>query len=139
MTLMPDSSRWEQRLEYFLRALKLLEELNQKDLGAFSLLEKEGLIQRFEYTFELAWKVLKDKMESDGILLDQISPRAIVRQACQANYIKNVEVWMDMIVARNLMSHTYDFEKFDATLKTIQSLYIRELQLLAEMLTLAKG
>jgi len=77
-------TRWKQRFSNFSRALSLLREAMEEDLFSLKQLEKEGIIQRFEYTFELAWKVLKDKMEFDGIVLDQISPKTVVRQAFAA-------------------------------------------------------
>jgi len=116
--------RWQQRFRNFHRAFSLLREAMENDLNLLSQLEKEGIIQRFEYTFELAWKVLKDKMEFDGIELNQISPKAVVRQAFQAKYIADAECWMRMIGDRNLMSHTYDFSKFEAVIKSIQSDYL---------------
>lgn len=61
--------RWKQRFANFNRAFLLLREAMENDMATLSQLEKEGIIQRFEYTFELAWKVLKDKMENDGIVL----------------------------------------------------------------------
>ena len=96
----------------------------ENDLDTLNQLEKEGIIQRFEYTFELAWKVLKDKMEFDGLELNQISPKAVVRQAFQAKYISDADCWMRMIGDRNLMSHTYDFAKFEAVLKTAKAEYL---------------
>ena len=93
------------------------------DPQALSQLEKEGIIQRFEYTFDLAWKTLKDRMEFDGIVLDQISPKAVIRQAFAAKYIDDAEVWLKMVGDRNLMSHTYDFAKFDAVIDTMRTHY----------------
>ena len=116
--------RWKQRFQNFSRAFLLLREALENDLASLNQLEKEGCIQRFEYTFELAWKVLKDKMEYDGLVLDQISPKAIVRQAFTTKYLNNAEVWLKMIGDRNLMSHTYDFAKFEAILRTVQTDYL---------------
>jgi nucleotidyltransferase substrate binding protein (TIGR01987 family) len=73
-------------------------------------LEKEGLIKRFEFTLELAWKVLKDKMQDDGIIIDRISPKYVIKQAYSSKYIDNVDIWLSMINDRNLMSHTYNFK-----------------------------
>ena len=116
--------RWQQRFQNFQRAFTLLREAMENDLDTLNQLEKEGIIQRFKYTFELAWKVLKDKMEFDGLELNQISPKAVVRQAFQAKYIANADCWMRMIGDRNLMSHTYDFAKFEAVLKTAKAEYL---------------
>jgi nucleotidyltransferase substrate binding protein (TIGR01987 family) len=120
--------RWQQRFANFQRAFSLLREAMERDLSELSQLEKEGVIQRFEYTFELAWKVLKDKMENDGLILDQVSPKVVVRQAYAAKYIDRPESWLRMIGDRNLMSHTYDFMKFEAVIQTIASQYLPMLQ-----------
>ena len=117
-------TRWKQRFSNFSRALSLLREAMEEDLFSLKQLEKEGIIQRFEYTFELAWKVLKDKMEFDGIVLDQISPKTVVRQAFAAKYINDPDTWLKMIGDRNLMSHTYDFVKFEAVIQSIADSYL---------------
>lgn len=116
--------RWQQRFSNFKRAFLLLRAAMEVPHEQLSQLEKEGIIQRFEYTFELAWKVLKDKLESDGIILDQISPKAVVRQAYAANYINNPETWLHMIGDRSLMSHTYDFAKFEEVIQSIRNDYL---------------
>jgi len=116
--------RWQQRFQNFQRAFALLREAMEQDFAQFNQLEKEGVIQRFEFTFELAWKVLKDKMEHDGLIIDQISPRAVVRLAFQAKYIDDAEIWLRMIGDRNLMSHTYDSAKFEAVLQAIHMEYL---------------
>jgi nucleotidyltransferase substrate binding protein (TIGR01987 family) len=116
--------RWKQRFQNFDRAFLLLREAFEHDPAGLSQLEKEGIIQRFEYTFELAWKVLKDKMEGDGVIVDQISPKAVVRQAYAAKYIDDAETWLKMIGDRNLMSHTYDFRKFEEVIQTIRQRYL---------------
>lgn len=123
-TMSDQDIRWQQRFSNFQRAFLLLREAMERDPAQLSQLEKEGIIQRFEYTFELAWKVLKDKMESDGIELDKISPKAVVRQAFSAKYIGNPDIWLQMIGDRNLMSHTYDFQKFEAIIQTIRETYL---------------
>ncbi len=130
--------RWKQRFANFNRAFLLLRDAMENDLATLSQLEKEGIIQRFEYTFELAWKVLKDKMENDGIILDQISPKAVIRQAFAAKYINDPDTWLKMIGDRNLMSHTYDFVKFEAVIQSIADAYLPmleewHLQLLSEI------
>lgn len=128
MTQQNPDIRWQQRFANFQRAFLLLRDAMDSNLPELSQLEKEGIIQRFEYTFELAWKVLKDKMENDGLILDQVSPKAVIKQAFAAKYIDSPETWLRMIGDRNLMSHTYDFVKFEAVIQSIDSDYLPMLQ-----------
>jgi nucleotidyltransferase substrate binding protein (TIGR01987 family) len=128
MTQQNPDIRWQQRFANFQRAFLLLRDAMDSNLPELSQLEKEGIIQRFEYTFELAWKVLKDKMENDGLILDQVSPKALIKQAFAAKYIDSPETWLRMIGDRNLMSHTYDFVKFEAVIQSIDSDYLPMLQ-----------
>lgn len=120
--------RWKQRFSNFKRAFLLLRDALDNDMDKLSQLEKEGIIQRFEYTFELAWKTLKDRMEYDGLVLDKISPKMVIRQAFEAKYITDVENWLKMTGDRNLMSHTYDFAKFEAVIQTLQKEYLPMLE-----------
>lgn len=59
-----EDTRWKQRFLNFQRAFSLLREVieQNEDICTLEAIVKEGIIQRFEYTFELAWKTLKDKM-----------------------------------------------------------------------------
>ena len=123
---------WEKRIETFKNSVLLLKEVQYLRLDELSLLEKEGIIKRFKFTFELAWKTLKDKMEFDGFILDKISPRVVVKEAYKAKYIDKVDIWLKMIDDRNLLRHTYDFETFDKVIPVIQKRYantINELDL----------
>jgi nucleotidyltransferase substrate binding protein (TIGR01987 family) len=65
-----------------------------------------GLIKRFEFTLELAWKVLKDTMQDDGIIIDKISPKYVIKQAYSSKYIDNVDIWLSMI-NENLKASKY--------------------------------
>lgn len=121
---MSQDIRWEQRFQNFTRAITLLKEIEALEIDKLSFLEKEGIIQRFEFTLELAWKTLKDKMEFDGILLDKISPKMVLKEAYQAKYINDIDTWLNMINDRNLVSHTYDFETFEQIIPSIQKNYI---------------
>jgi nucleotidyltransferase substrate binding protein (TIGR01987 family) len=94
--------RWKQRFENYQKALMLLEQLaNQKNKNRA---ETEGMIQRFEYTFELAWKLMKDYLEDGG--LPVLLPRECIREAFGAGMIENGELWMEMLDTRNIMAHT---------------------------------
>lgn len=117
-------SRWKQRFQNFERAINLLKEVQKLDINSLSDLEKEGVIQRFEYTLELAWKTLKDKLEYDGFLLERISPKTTLKEAYKNKYIDEIEKWLQMTDDRNLLSHTYDFEVFDRVLPIIINSYI---------------
>jgi nucleotidyltransferase substrate binding protein (TIGR01987 family) len=100
--------RWQQRFTNYKKALLQLEEavlLYQQ--RALSRLEKQGLIQAFEFTHELAWNVLKDFLQDQG---DQSikGSKDTIRAAFKAELIQNGEYWMETILARNSSSHTYD-------------------------------
>ncbi|MCC5935524.1 MAG: nucleotidyltransferase substrate binding protein [Balneolales bacterium] len=116
--------RWKQRFQNFTKAVNLLNQLAAAELDELSLLEKEGFIQRFELTTELAWKTLKDKMEHDGFVLQQLSPKGIIRQAWQAKYLDDAEPWLRMINDRNLLTHTYDATLLVKTLPDVQQIYL---------------
>lgn len=117
-------TRWQQRFENFEKALILLREaLKEKSTHELSSLEKEGLVQRFEYTFELAWKTLKDYLEHSGIVLDQITPRAVIKQAFTSKILREGQEWIEMLDYRNLMSHTYNQETFEKAVNIITEKY----------------
>ena len=100
---------WGKRIETFKKSVLLLKEVQYLRLDELSLLEKEGLIKRFRFTLELAWKTLKDKMEFDGLILDKISPKVVVKEAYKTKYIVKVDIWLKMIDDRNLLTNSYDF------------------------------
>jgi nucleotidyltransferase substrate binding protein (TIGR01987 family) len=96
--------RWKQRYANFHKAVtQLTEFVEQSKLNKF---EVQGLIQCFEYTFELAWKTAKDYLETQGF--DVKSPRQTIQTAFQIELMQNGHVWMDALQKRNLMAHTYD-------------------------------
>ena len=116
--------RWRYRFANFSRAFSLLREALEDGADELSDLEREGVIQRFEYTFELAWNTLKDRMEHDGLILPSVTPRAVIRQAFQAKLIEDGDVWIDMLNDRNLMSHNYDFAAFRRVVANIERRYL---------------
>ena len=102
---MEQDIRWKQRFMNFKDVYKHLkyavtEVKNPNDL------EKEGTIQRFEFTHELAWKVMKDFLKDKGIQ-GIIGSKDATRLAFQNEIITNGQVWMDMIESRNKTVHTY--------------------------------
>ncbi|MFZ4525676.1 MAG: HI0074 family nucleotidyltransferase substrate-binding subunit [Chlorobium sp.] len=134
---MEQDIRWKQRLQNFLRAIKLLQEVPELDLQKLSFLEKEGIIQRFEYTLELAWKTLKDKMESDGIILERISPKMVLKEAYKAKYISNIELWIEMVNDRNLISHTLTLKPLKKLLPTSKNTILHSSQIYIPLLSKA--
>jgi nucleotidyltransferase substrate binding protein (TIGR01987 family) len=126
--------RWRQRFNNYQNAIKLLDELKSLDIDTLSLLEKEGIIQRFEYTLELAWKTLKDKMEFDGLLIDQISPKMVMKKAYHYQYIDEIDLWLAMINDRNILSHTYNEKVVKQIIPIIKRQYLPLLDKLHETL-----
>lgn len=120
--------RWKQRFQNFENAYLLLRTaLEENSLADLSDLEKEGVIQRFEYTFELAWKTVKDYVEYSGIVLEQITPRQVIKQAFASKIIEDGQTWINMLDHRNQMSHTYDKKTFEKATKAIAEQYLRAL------------
>ena len=126
--------RWLYRYRNFSRALVLLREAAEEDPAQLSDLEREGLIQRFEYTFELAWKTLNDRLAFDGVHLSTITPRNVIRAAFEAGMIDECEAWIDMLTDRNTMSHQYDFAKFGAVADSIHRRYLALFESLWDLL-----
>lgn len=120
-----ETPRWVYRFDNYKRAFVLLREavdlMAERDL---TQLEKEGIIQRFEYTWELAWKLLKDFLEASGVVLDTITPAAVIRAAFAAKVIDDADLWMRALDARNKMSHTYNFQTFEAIIADIRGDYL---------------
>lgn len=97
---------WKQRFQHYEKAYKLLERTLK--IENLSEAERGGLIQFYEMTFELAWKLMKDYLENEGYNIR--SPRDTIKQALQAEVIENGYVWIDALEDRNLTLHTYDEE-----------------------------
>lgn len=112
---MEQDIRWHQRFANFTKALHKLtqavEYINRSDEhtddtdSVLDEIVKEGLIQRFEYTHELAWNVMKDYAAYQGNSTVGGS-RDATREAFQLHLISDGQVWMDMIGSRNITSHT---------------------------------
>jgi len=104
---MDNPIRWKQRFDNFERAYsQLVTIIEIGELGELSDIEKMALIQVFEFTFELAWKTLKDYLDEHGY--NHHSPKNVLRQAFQSEYITDGELWMEALRTRNLTAHAYD-------------------------------
>jgi len=113
--------RWKQRFSNFKKATLQLTEFIQK--GELNKFEVQGLIQCFEYTFELAWKTMKDYLEQEGF--DVKSPRNTIQIAFQTELITDGHTWIDALEKRNLMAHTYDEARAKEAEELIRSKYYK--------------
>jgi len=119
-------TRWIQRFDNFKRAFLILE--NAVGVESPSVLEQGGIIQFFEMTFELSWKLLKDYQEMKGATVQY--SRDVLKQAFQSGLISNGHDWIEALEDRNLMSHTYNESVAIEVIKKIRSKYF---PLLAEL------
>ena len=121
---MDEDIRWKQRFQNYKKALVTLKNaVELADERALSDLEKQGMIQGFEFTFELAWNVMKDYLEEQGIT-GIIGSKNAIRHAFNKGIIDEGEVWMDMVKGRNLASHSYDEETVEKLrIKIIETFY----------------
>lgn len=122
---MPDTDlRWRQRFDNFQRALLVLERgvalARSREL---SELEQQGLIQGFEFTHELAWNLLKDYLQHQGIQ-GITGSRDATRLAFQTELIADGDTWMAMIKARNQSSHTYNLEQAQQIAEEVVDRYV---------------
>lgn len=131
--------RWRYRFRNFSRAFALLHEAAEDDPSHLSDLEREGLIQRFEYTFELAWKTLKYRLEHDGVRIATITPRNVIQTAFAAKMIDDGSGWIDMLTDRNAMSHEYDSAASEEVADNVHSRYLDLFAALRERLAHEEG
>jgi nucleotidyltransferase substrate binding protein, HI0074 family len=116
--------RWKQRYENFDKTLdKLVQALSTEHL---SELERAGVIQYYQFTFELAWKTLKDFMEDRGI--DAKFPRDVIKEAFRYGLIEDGELWLEILQKRNLMAHTYDESMAEIAYRLIRDRFIAALK-----------
>jgi nucleotidyltransferase substrate binding protein (TIGR01987 family) len=117
--------RWIQRFDNFKRAFARLsaacELAEQRDL---SDLERQGLIQAFEFTHELAWNTLKDFLAERGSSEKLYGSKDATRAAFAAELIEHGEVWMEMIKHRNESSHTYNDDVAAKIMEAVQTSYV---------------
>ena len=125
-----DEIRWRQRLDNLERAWAQLQAACAKT--SYSDLELAGLVQMFEFTFELAWKTLKDLLFYEGYEVN--SPREAIRQGFASGLIQDGERWMVMLESRNRLSHTYDKRTADEAERLIKESYAPLLGALIERL-----
>src|SRR5579871_224928 len=124
---MANNIRWQQRLFNLERAFIDFESASTR--SSYTKLERSGLIQTFQFTFELAWKTLQDLLISRGYE-GAVGPRPVIEQAFQDRVIIDGENWLKMLISRNLTTHSYNektAQEIAANIKDIYYPLIREL------------
>ncbi len=112
--------RWKQRFDNFEKSFLQLEKaVKQKK---YSELEMAGIIQTYNFTFELAWRVLQDLLKFNGFN-DLVSPKKVLQQAFNSEYIIDGEGWIEMLDKRNEMAHTYSSIETEHVIENIKDKY----------------
>jgi len=97
--------RWKQRFSNYQKALVQFEKFFEKE--KLNELEEQGLIKSFEYTYELAWNVMKDFLKYSG-KQNIIGSRDAIKESFKEGIIEDGENWMEMFNDRNKTAHTYN-------------------------------
>ncbi len=116
--------RSKQRFQNFQKAFALY---SGAVATKMSRLEEEGLIQRFEYTFELAWKCIQDVLQERGYA-EVRGPRPVIERAFQDGMISDGPLWMEMLKARNATTHLYDEATFSSIIKNVKAPFLQALE-----------
>lgn len=114
--------RFEQKKEDFFNALNRLNEAVNEEPTDVVI---DGVLHRFEFTFELAWKLMKYYMEYMGLVEITGSPRETIQNAFKQNIIEDGEEWINMMISRNNLSHMYDEKVSREIYDKIKNSYIK--------------
>lgn len=114
--------RFIQRKTEFSNAYERLKEALKEEESEIVI---DGALHRFEFTFELAWKSLKDYLEYMGLTEKTGSPREIIQQAFKQEIIEDGEGWINMMLSRNTLSHLYDEKSSREVFSRIKKVYIK--------------
>lgn len=125
-------NRLEERKADYIKALSRLQDALNKDLDDDIIID--GIIQRYEFTFEQAWKVMKLYLEDQGILDEALAPRSTIRSAFKHKVIEDGDMWIEMMLDRNRTSHMYDEETAKQIVQSIKDKYIIEFSNLKKFL-----
>ena len=116
-------TRWKQRFQNYKKAFGQLRDALK--IQTPDMLQKQGIIQCFEYTFELAWKTLQDFLIQEKGYTEK-GPRPTLERAFQDGIITDGIVWMDMLKSRNLTSHLYDEQEVEKIYaKVVQDYFVQ--------------
>jgi nucleotidyltransferase substrate binding protein (TIGR01987 family) len=112
---MKNDIRWKQRFQNFENSFLFLSRSSK--LKEYDELQSAGLVQTFEFTFELGWKTLKDYLQSQGVEVQ--FPREVIKQAFSAQLIEDGALWIEMLDKRNELTHTYNREQAQKAVQLI--------------------
>ena len=131
--------RWKQRFSNYRLALsRLAEGVSLAHQRPLSDLEKQGLIQAFEFTHELAWNVMRDFFAYQGNV-SIMGSRDAAREAFAMGLVEDGEGWMEMIKSRNQTSHTYNRKIADEIVERILVSYFPLFEAFSRRLTDLSG
>ena len=125
-------NRFKERLDDYTKALKRLEESLQEEKTDLVI---DGVLHRFEFTFQLAWKTMKDCLEYLGLVEKTGSPRENIQAAFKQGIIDDGEIWIEIMLARNSLAHLYDENTSREIYNNIKDRYIVEFKKLEEKLS----
>ena len=114
--------RFNERKEEFFNALNRLQEALNLEADDIII---DGVLHRFEFTFELSWKTIKDYLEYLGITEKIGSRREIIQLAFKQGIISDGDDWLQMMLSRNLLSHMYDESASRDIYEKIKNEYIK--------------
>ena len=124
-------NRFESKRQDFYNALSRLEESLQENPTDIII---DGCLHRFEFTFELAWKVIKSYLEYMGVAEKTGSPRETIQNGFKEGIIIDGEGWIEMMISRNSLSHLYDEGESRKIYENIKGKHIKLLRELKEKL-----
>ena len=122
---------YQKSLKNYKKALIKLEEALKEQESEIVI---DGVLHRFEFTFELAWKTMKDVLEYQGVITKLGSPREIIQIAFKQNLIDDGEVWIEIMLSRNSLAHIYDEITSRRIYNDIREKYIKQFNDLREKL-----
>ncbi len=123
--------RFEERKQDLINATNRLKEALNEEENEIMI---DAVLHRYEFTFELAWKTLKDYLEYLGITVNTGSPREVIKESFAHKLISDGEIWIKMMLARNSLSHLYDEETSRQVYNEIKNEYIYQIEKLIETL-----
>ena len=125
-------SRFEERKKDYKNALNRLREALQEEPTELAI---DGILHRFEFTFELAWKTIKDYLEYMGISEKTGSPRENIQLGFKHGIISDGELWIEMMLSRNSLSHLYDEGTSREIYNDIKERFVKEFEKLENKFT----